>query len=536
VKRPLSSRPLLLPFVLLSAWVFVALARVFLLRMRYPLDLEWMEGGVLTHALRLARGQPLYAEPSADFVSFLYTPLYPALLCALSPAFGLSYTLGRAVSILAFTGAVAVLVAAVRDVARPYESEDLRALATAAGLLGAAAVCVAFPFCGSFYDLVRPDSLWLLLVSAGLFACAPGRSARSIVLGAVLLAAGFFAKQTAAPFLVAAAASVALTSGLARGMAFAAVAFGSTGAAILAGQLLTRGWFWIYVYRLHQSHAILFERMWPETPRVLFGYGFLLLVPVAACFLLAGFRARLSRRLVHWTVMAGTGVLTSAVASAAQGAYDNAYIPAVYFGALLSAACAVELPALAGDLPAAGGAAWSLGGRPRPWRGSVRAFGVLGLALLSAHVAVHWLDPTLHVPSGQDRAQAASFLAYLKEQGPDVFVPAHPFYNVLAGGTGHMHVMGLNDLYAWPRSITGDEARDAAIKERFRESLIRSFSSRRWSRVVQDDCATPRLFGLERYYEPVLDLARTAQAPRALTGYPCAPRFVWMPRADAAAP
>src|SRR5262245_39785395 len=98
-----------------------------------------MEGGTLTHALRLARGQPIYAEPSVDFVSFLYTPLYPALLGLLAKAFGLSYVLGRAVSIVAFTGALVLLVAAVRCVAEPYDSDELDAAGTASGLLGAAA-------------------------------------------------------------------------------------------------------------------------------------------------------------------------------------------------------------------------------------------------------------------------------------------------------------------------------------------------------------------------------------------------------------
>jgi uncharacterized membrane protein YphA (DoxX/SURF4 family) len=42
------------------------------------------------------------------------------------------------------------------------------------------------------------DSLWLLFVSAGLYCCRPGRSAGGVVLGALLLALGFFTKQTAA--------------------------------------------------------------------------------------------------------------------------------------------------------------------------------------------------------------------------------------------------------------------------------------------------------------------------------------------------
>ena len=416
-----------LPFIVLSTWIFVVLARVFLLRLSYPLDLEWMEGGILTHALRLARGQPLYAEPSVDFVSFLYTPLYPAVLGALSKIFGLSYMLGRAVSILAFSGALVFLVAAVRGIAQQFESEELPAVATTAGLLGAAAVCLAFPFCGAFYDLVRGDSLWLFFVSAGLYSASPGRSMRRIVLGALLLVLGFFTKQTAAPFMVAAAASVALTSGIERGLVFSAVAFGSTTAAILVGQYLTDGWLWTYIYRLHQSHETLFERIWPETPRVLFDYGFMLLVPIAACLLVVAFRRRLSRRLFYWASMAATGLATAAVGSATQGAYDNAYIPAVYFGALLSAACAVELPALAADLrPSTDGAVWSMGGRHEPWLGSLRILGLLGLGLLSAHAMIRWLDPSPHVPNRQDRAKATSSLPISPSRGRRSSCPATP--------------------------------------------------------------------------------------------------------------
>jgi len=532
-KRAISSHLPFLPFIILATWVFVVLARVFLSRLSYPVDLEWMEGGTLTHALRLGRGEPLYAEPSVDFVSFLYTPLYPAVLCALAKAFGLSYTLGRAVSILAFSGAVSFLVAAVRGIAQQYESEELRSVATTAGLLGAAAVCLAFPFCGAFYDLVRCDSLWLFLVSAGLYSCSPGRSMKGIVLGALLLVFGFFTKQTAAPFMVAAAAAVALTSGIKRGLVFTAVAFGSTATAVLAGQYLTEGWLWIYIYRLHQSHGTLFERIWPETPFLLFDYGFMLLVPVAACLLLVALRRRLSQRLFYWASMAATGLATAAVSSATQGAYDNAYIPAVYFGALLSAACVVELPALSGGLtPAADGAVWSFGERNRPWPRSPRIFGLVGLALLSAHAMIRWLDPSPHVPNQQDYAEARRLLAYLTEQGPEAFVPCHPFYSVLAGGRGHLHVMGVNDVYTWPRTITSDPGRDTAIKDRFRESVMSSFRSKRWKMVILDDCFTPRLPGLKRYYRLVEDLARSGRAPRSLTGYPCAPRYVWVPRGE----
>jgi hypothetical protein len=140
------------------------------------------------------------------------------------------------------------------------------------------------------------------------------------------------------------------------------------------------------------------------------------------------------------------------------------------------------------------------------------------------------------VPTREDRENAKRLLAYLATQGPDVFVPSHPYYSVLAGGKGHLHVMGVNDVYAWPRAITSDPGRDAAIKDGLRSSLLTSLQSNRWKVVINDDCATPRLFGLAGNYEMVEDLAASGRAPRSLTGYPCAPRYVWVPRGGAAVP
>ena len=71
-------------------------------RVGYPFEIEWMEGGMLTHAIRLAEGQAIYAQPSASFVPFFYTPGYPALLAAFGQIFGgVDFALARAVSLAA---------------------------------------------------------------------------------------------------------------------------------------------------------------------------------------------------------------------------------------------------------------------------------------------------------------------------------------------------------------------------------------------------------------------------------------------------
>jgi len=92
--------------------------RIFAGRAGFPLDLEWMEGGMLVHAQRLAAGQGIYVKPTLDFVPYLYTPLYPALLALLSLVFPLGYLLGRVVSLLALFAALVLLGALVVREAR----------------------------------------------------------------------------------------------------------------------------------------------------------------------------------------------------------------------------------------------------------------------------------------------------------------------------------------------------------------------------------------------------------------------------------
>jgi len=151
-------------------------ARLFAGRATYPLDLEWMEGGVLVHAQRIAAGQGIYVAPSVDFIPFLYTPLYPALLALLSFVAPLGYALGRLVSILAFAAALAMIVLASMGEAA---GRGRKVLAALAGVGGAGAVAASFAFTGYFYDLVRADSLLLACAAGALLLALRGRGSRS---------------------------------------------------------------------------------------------------------------------------------------------------------------------------------------------------------------------------------------------------------------------------------------------------------------------------------------------------------------------
>jgi hypothetical protein len=224
--------------VLLGAMVsLTSLFYVMLARRTYPFDLEWMEGGMLNHAARLVEGRSLYARPSLDFIAYFYTPLYSALVAALSSLTPLSYALGRSVSLLATLGTLLLLYDfGRREAGKLY------------GLLAAGLYAALFRTTGAFYDLVRPDALALLLTLGGAWVVYYKHSLRWTSAAALVFVAAYFTKQTTVV--------TAIFLGVwlfcqcrRRGLVFLGTALG---VGLTLGVLLdqkTGGWFRFYVLR-----------------------------------------------------------------------------------------------------------------------------------------------------------------------------------------------------------------------------------------------------------------------------------------------
>lgn len=503
--------------VLLALVQLGVLAWTLARRFGYPYDLEWMEGGMLCHALRLLEGKPIYAPPSVDFIPFLYTPLYPALVALLSKAAGLTYMLGRAISIAAFAGASWL---AYRFAAREGGS---RATALAAMALPSA----AYALTGSFYDLARPDSLWLLLVTAALVLVyraardaqgdpRPFSDARMHLLAAAagaLLVAAFFTKQTASPFLI--AAGIALLA-----LNFRAVpAFG--GALALLGlpslwlmNRATSGWFWRYVFHMHQGHGFFAKRAWVEGPIALAAIvgPALLLIPWAAL-------RRRSPAMMYAAFLALVGAGTACLAAGTEWAITNAYIPGVFFPAMAMGLAAGRL---------LGGTAANPVPRLRPPVVYALLFATLVVKLpgwhgerddafmyLSQARLLHRFDPRRFIPTPQDRAAGDALVEKLRQAPGEVLVPFHPFYAHLAGKRTFVHQMGVMDV---GRAGLGVPA-----------GLAEALASHRFELVVLDDKIEGKWQwwpGLQAGYEE----RERLRGPRVPTGAQTVPSYLWAPR------
>lgn len=487
--------------VLQAIFVAVALAAIggmlfaMVKRLVYPYDLEWMEGGSLTHALRIQQRLPTYAPPTVDFVPFLYTPFYPLIVSV----FGPSYFAARLVSIVSFLGACGLTYGFAR-----------REGGSRVAALGALAIpCAAYASTGVWYDLARADSLFLLLVTiAAMIAYSLRDSAAGAVAAAMILVLAFFTKQTASPFMVAIGLYWLLVNWR------MALLFGATLAVVglpllYAFDRSTEGWFWTYVFKLHQQHDFHPVRAFLGTPARLI----LLLGPALLLLPLGLLRAR-TRGLWFALYMAGVGIAVACVGFGTQWAWHNAFIPGIFFPAM-------AIATMVGRLEAS----------PR-WQavGFVALIAAVGLApgaLLkpaSAHTphewGIHADAPTgynllPYVPTAADREKGDQLIAKLRTTPGDVLIPFHPFYAHLAGKPCFLHRMGTLDV---SRAGLG-----------YPKGLGESFTKKRWAVVVIDDKieGTWHTFpGLQQNYKSIEAL----RGPPTFAGAITTPRYWMIPK------
>jgi hypothetical protein len=428
-------RPLRALVLVLAGLALASLGWAVAHRVAYPYDLEWMEGGMLCHALQVDQGRPLYGPPSVRFVSFAYTPLYPIAVAELGKLFGLGYALARSVSILAFAAALILGYTFVRT----EGGSPIIALATVA------VPAAAFGPTGAWYDLARVDSLSLALATAGsLIGWWQRRSRAGVALAGVLLVAAFFAKQTAAPFI----AALALALLVAEPRTLPAYLAGVGVPAALSLWWLDRssgGWFWTYAFGLHQRHPfdpVLALLSTPARLLLLLGPG-LALVPWAL-------RHSRGAGLVYATGLAAAGVAAACLGAGTEWSYHNALIPGLFFGALVMGVAAGTLLShhrrhqwpepvavlllLAASIASAPGGVVALVAQALPESARPQLELPLGY------------DLRPYVPSARDRAAGNALIARLRATHGEVFVPYHSFYAHLAGKSTYLHAMNLADL------------------------------------------------------------------------------------------
>ncbi len=389
-----------------ALWQLSLELRLYLARFRFPMDLEWLEGPALYQAYRMMHGEATYAPPQAGYLPLFHPPAYPTVLAALGSIFGLDYPLARTVSLLFFLLAIALVA---RQVWLHHED---RAQGLVAALLAAGCAAAGVPLFLGFSDLVRGDTLALLLcmLSGSLAIDAERWTTRRTVVLALLLTSIVFTRLPAVFFPVWIVLFVLFRNRKA-GVRLAVVTTACAGLALVGALFATRGWYWIYTVALNQSHHLLKERFAEFLQRVHGFAPFVAAIPIAAIALAV--TRRISARAVFWTGMFVAGLLAAVLPYAKVGGFPNDLMP---------------VPLLVGPaalLLAADGAK-ALGKWPRvaeALRWSVLAGGAAFLVLRSWSLA-----PFVPAPATWQRAERLNTM--VAELDGDVIIPRAPYLPV----------------------------------------------------------------------------------------------------------
>jgi hypothetical protein len=463
-------------------------------RLPHPYELEWMEGGVLGHVQRILEGKPLYPEPSPEFVSFIYTPLFYYVSALFTGVLGYGLFPVRLVSFLATWVTAGLIAQFIR-----YESRSLLF-----GILSAAVYLGTCTLNADWFDMARIDSLAMAITLGGAYLVRSARSHRKLAVGGVLAGLAFLCKQSAlavAPAL----ALYALVSFRWRGLlAFALPLLAVLGASTWALQSASGGWYWYYIIELPANHVFansdLVQNYWRlELPQQLpialgsaalyfFGYpsskprvqlGFYL--PLALCLLLGSWASR-----NH------------------AGSWINDLMPAHAAVALLSGL------ALAG---------WARADLPYTW--SRRKTACCWAA--AAQLALLFRNPTRILPTVLDVEAGNDLVNRIRNTPGEVLVPNHPHLAVLAGKPGYGHRMAAVDIYLGRQDLRG-------VRSRLRAAWAEVFARRQFALVILDDEGYEFLEELKQHYDRVDDIGLPTRALLPKSGIDVRPTLVFQPK------
>lgn len=460
-------------------------------RLGYPYELDWMEGGSVALAARVAAGHSIYAAPSLAFVGWTYPPLYYWVAAAVAKLVGIGFLALRLVSV---AGSVAVMAALALMVGR--ETRDRLAGLVAAGLFAA-----TFVISGAWFDTGRVDSLFLALTLVALAWGRRAQTARGGVGLGVLAFLAFFTKQSGVVAVLPALLYLAVTRrrvGIPALLTLLVLGVVST----LALDAATGGWYRYYVLSELASqpwaqpvwvsfwtHDI-FHQQWP------------LVVLVVAGGATSAWRAR--RRIglrspVLYHLAAASGLIASAWMSRLHtGGYANVLMPAYAAMALL-----------------AGLAFGSLSRGPR-----ARITGTAAGIMLVVQVVLLAYPLGAQIPTAADRAAGAALIARLRSLPEPVVVLRHPWYATLAGkGTSAAQEEAIHDV------LRSGAPRGAAA---LRASLSRALDADGVRAVVLDYAGDGTLLGPEFKHEFRLQPAPITPPLYPLTDLQTAPRLVYV--------
>lgn len=276
-----------------------------------------MEGASLLQVMRLLYDQPLYTQPSLDYIPLIYPPVYFYVSALAAKLLGLGFTALRLVSALAFLGCLVLIFQSIHSVTQNLFS----------ALVGVGFFAATYPLSGIWFDVARVDTLFVFFCLTAIW-FSSRNSVSDIVFSGLFWTLAVFTKQTALLPLVCCYTYLLLTD-FQRNYIRAAVT-GLLGVTVFAVCIWQWGeWFYYFVFYLpifHESQDQLSDILYSLSQ---------LILPVLLAMLISTSPFVLDRRLWqshehrrYYGFMTCVMFGLSFAGRLNLGGYTNVYLPA----------------------------------------------------------------------------------------------------------------------------------------------------------------------------------------------------------------
>ncbi|RJP17797.1 MAG: hypothetical protein C4520_15620 [Candidatus Abyssobacteria bacterium SURF_5] len=417
-KAPASVVRVLKHILLLFSPAYIGLYLIIALcRIRYPFQLEWMEGGVLEHVRRILSGEQLYVRPSLDFITFLYTPFYYYLSAAVSKATGFGFFPLRLVSLLSSLASLLFIFLIVKR-----ETASRFAAALAAGLFAA-----TFHISGAWFDIGRVDMLFVALLLPCIYLIRFKESAYSLMLAGLLVSLSFLTKQLAL-FISLPMAVYCLLVHRTRSLYFIGAVAGVFGISTVLFTYLNDGWYLYYIFSSPRRLETLKNMLTYYWTHDLF-----FALPIA-CFLSLWYLVkrdiRSPKHRFFYTAI-GIGMIgVPWLSRFKHGSYLNVPMPAYAFISILFGIAIHDLFQWCSTLS-----------RKRKTFAEITT-----CCALLAQFSILMYDPFPQIPGKNDLAAGRKIVDTLAQMEGEVFIPYHGYLASLAGKRSYAHAMAVDDF------------------------------------------------------------------------------------------
>jgi len=487
-------------FFLISTAILFVITYIIVVffRIQYPFELEWMEGSMVDHVMRIIDGKAIYLKPSIEFVPSIYTPFYFYLSAFMSKFTGIGFFPLRFVSFLSSLGCFALIFSLVKK-----ETKNIFL-----GFISASLFFAMFRISGAWFDIARCDSLFLFLLLLSVYILRFKNSWIWYITAGLSVSLAFLTKQTTLVIIIPVIIYLIFTKRQ-KSLFFIGTALFVIMTSILILNGITNGWFTYFVLDLTGSQQI--HRINPTLSRLSSFWlkDILATVPVICCIVvpfvfykLKNFKTNDLFYIVLTIGMVG-GTWYSRINTSS---YNNVLFPAYAIISILFGLSINYLIEIFQNLKTA----------PRKYLMTLIYF----LCILQFIMLIY--NPLAQIPTQKDIVAGNKFIKEIGLIKGEILAMGQGFLPVLAGKKTYAHRQAIYDIYS--------SGEDSGVSEKLKMELKVAIKEQKFQAIIINSVGNFHMDEVNKYYKKHKKIFIEKDIFYPVTGLKLSPRWIYVPK------